>query len=141
MRDIGILVWVALLLVGVGGSMLSRIRSLRRLQTQQMQSPQRAQPPPVPTMPWPLQPQPFVSRPAHPLAPAPRPAPQRPPPQRPPVQAPRHVKPDTARAAGATATKAVKRLFGDRSDLIRAVIAAEVLGKPRAFGDEYLRNP
>jgi hypothetical protein len=30
-------------------------------------------------------------------------------------------------------------LFGGRPELVRAVIAAEVLGKPRALSDEYYR--
>jgi hypothetical protein len=30
-----------------------------------------------------------------------------------------------------------RRLFGTQPELVRAVIAAEVLGKPKAFNDEY----
>jgi hypothetical protein len=33
--------------------------------------------------------------------------------------------------------KAARRLFADRREIVRAVIAAEVLGKPRALSDEY----
>jgi hypothetical protein len=33
--------------------------------------------------------------------------------------------------------KAPRPLFADRREIVRAVIAAEVLGKPRALSDEY----
>jgi hypothetical protein len=29
------------------------------------------------------------------------------------------------------------RLFGDRPALVRAIVASEVLGKPRSLSDEY----
>jgi predicted lipid-binding transport protein (Tim44 family) len=124
MRDIGILVWVALLIVGVVGSMVSRIRGLRQMQSQRVQAPQRTQPPP------PARPQPFVVRAPQPAAPVAGPAPVRRP-----APAPQQVAPETVGAAPA-ARKTPRRLFSDRGDLVRAVIASEVLGKPRAFDDE-----
>ncbi len=115
MRDIGILIWVALLIVGVVGSMTSRIRSQRQMQAQRVpQRSQAQQPPPTPARPVPTRP-----------TPARQPAPPLP-----------RVGSETAQAVKSAATPAAKRLFGNRRDLVRAVIAAEVLGKPRAFGDE-----
>jgi hypothetical protein len=129
MRDIGILVWFVLLFVGVIGSMVSRIRSQRRMETQPKQTPQRlqprrAQPQPVPTMQPPLQ--------------SPKPAALRSP-SGPPSSPPAQGAPDTVLGVAPARRNAVRRLFGDRRDLVRAVIAAEVLGKPRGLGDEYPR--
>ncbi|MGB6519313.1 MAG: hypothetical protein WBE79_12535, partial [Candidatus Cybelea sp.] len=65
-----------------------------------------------------------------------RPVPVRTMPAKRPAPPPRSVGSDTVQAVRPGASTAAKRLFGDRRDLVRAVIAAEVLGKPRAFGDE-----
>jgi hypothetical protein len=135
MRDIGILIWVALLIVGVVGSMTSRIRSRRQTQpVPPMQRPQRTQPQPFSAqVPQPIA-APVRQAPAR-QAPV-RQAPARPAPGRQPAPPPKRVGPDTAHPVTAE-NRMAKRLFGDRRDLVRAVIAAEVLGKPRAFGDEY----
>jgi hypothetical protein len=155
MRDIGILVWVGLLIVGVVGSMISSLR--RQAQTQGSQRPLR--PGPGRASPWV---QPTVAQPPPPAAP-----PQRVPtrvsaqglstrvsaqglstrvrPQ--PVEAgsqttsPRAQSPSPraqSRGEGTTVARGLaKGFFRDRRSLVRAVIAAEVLGKPRALGDEY----
>ncbi|MGB6600395.1 MAG: hypothetical protein WBE77_04865 [Candidatus Cybelea sp.] len=132
MRDIGILIWVALLIVGVVGSMTSRIRSLRQIQAQRApQRMQASQPTPAPQRTQPFSAQ-VVQAPATPA----RPVPVRTMPAKRPAPPPRSVGSDTVQAVRPGASTAAKRLFGDRRDLVRAVIAAEVLGKPRAFGDE-----
>ncbi|MFY9663906.1 MAG: hypothetical protein WAK19_05585 [Candidatus Cybelea sp.] len=132
MRDIGILIWVALLIVGVVGSMTSRIRSLRQAQGQRA-----PQPSPVPRpMQTSQRTQPFSAQMARPAATPSRTASTRPVPARQPAAAPSRVGPDPAQAAHPGTRTAARRLFGDRRDLVRAVIAAEVLGKPRAFSDE-----
>jgi hypothetical protein len=132
MRDIGILVWVALLIVGVVGSMTSRIRGLRQMQAQrapqQTQAPQRT--------PASQRTQPLTAQVAQPPATPVRPAQTRPARARQPAPPPPRVGLDSAEAVKPGASPAAKRLFGNRRDLVRAVIAAEVLGKPRAFGDE-----
>jgi hypothetical protein len=105
MRDVGIIIWVALLIVGVVGSMVSSVR--RQLQAAQAQQrPQRPEPAPGRQVPMPK----------------PRPDPK---------GAPQHVE------VTHDARVPRRRLFANKNDLVRAVIAAEVLGKPRAFGDEY----
>lgn len=138
MRDIGILIWVALLIVGVVGSMTSRIRSLRQASGQRAPQPASAsQPTPVPRpMQTSQRAQPFSAQVARPAATPSRTAPTRPVPARQPAAAPSRVGPDPAQAAHPATRTAARRLFGDRRDLVRAVIAAEVLGKPRAFSDE-----
>jgi len=122
-RDVGLFVWVVLLFVGVIGSMVSRVRSAR----------QQSPPAPAPRR---------VSR-TIVRIPAPPPPVQSPPPPRqappPPVAAPptrRAQAPNVVdRVVQAPAARR-RPLFADRRDLVRAVIAAEVLGKPRALRDE-----
>ncbi len=114
MRDLGTLVWVVLVFIGVVSSMVSTIRK----QAQRPQRPPgRPQPPRhLPSIPPPV-----------PL-PQPAPAPKRPPAARPeplplhPAEEPR------ARRASP---------FAGKAQLVRAVIAAEVLGKPRGLRDEH----
>jgi hypothetical protein len=147
MHDIGGLLWIVLVIVGV---VTSIVQSSRRSVSQRTVSryqqavpqPQRAATPPqpapeirpeviaeleniirqsqqapvrVPTPPSPAKPPP-VPVPSPPAAPPPRPMPSTP-----------------RRPAGA------QKLFGDHSSLVRAVIAAEVLGKPLALRNEYPR--
>ncbi len=125
MRDVATLVWVVLLVIGVISSMVASAR--RRMNA----LPPRAAPltPPAPpglpsAQAPPLQAQlrqqlvqPIKQVPVRPAAPA-----------APPASAPR---PAAARAP------AGRRLFPGRQGLAGAVIAAEVLGKPRALRDEY----
>lgn len=140
MRDIGILVWVVFLVVGVIGSMVSSIRRqaqaaqsqarnpassapsapARRAVAYQVASPQEGF---VRVLQSTLQ---QTSQPLpRPTAPRPPPAPKPPPAAPAPVHAAEPPHPPPGR-----------RLFGNRRDLVRAVIAAEVLGKPRALRDE-----
>jgi hypothetical protein len=124
MRDVGIFIWVALLVIGVVGSMISSLR--RAAKTVSPGAPVPLREARLPD--WAQQ---FVAaappppRPAPPARPAPRPAPPPAPPR--PVAPAEH---ETPRRPG-------RRLFGGKRELVRAVIAAEVLGKPRAFNDEY----
>ncbi|HVN68969.1 MAG TPA: hypothetical protein VMU38_04910 [Candidatus Binatia bacterium] len=126
MRDVGILIWVAFLIVGVAGSMVSSLRKQAQ-QGQRTQRPVAAEPPE-----W-LQR--VVEQMAHeqpqgpPEAAARPPAPPKPPPL------PEH----DARPHGVPARpqRGRHRLFAGRQAWVRAVIAAEVLGKPRGLSDEY----
>lgn len=119
MRDVGTIVWVVFILIGVASSMVKSVR--RQAATAGAAAPPGPRPVqagvPLPDL-------------AQPLAPAPRPA--APSPER-----RRSAPPPAAAAPASTAASPRARLFGGRSDLVRAVIAVEVLGKPRALGDEY----
>jgi predicted lipid-binding transport protein (Tim44 family) len=127
MREVGTLVWVVLIIVGVVGSMVSSVR--RQLRAQQGQAPPARQY--QRTVPAAQQ-----SRPAPAPAPQERPmAPARPQPARPAATAPAD-----GHGGGSAASAARRRLFPQENELVRAVIAAEVLGKPRALSDEYLRR-
>jgi hypothetical protein len=144
MRDIGLLVWVVLLIVGVVGSMSSRIRSQRRMQGSQAPARQRPRPQPAVSM-WPppqvtgpaqstvLQAtRPAASQPLQATPPAPSPQPRAAPAVKP--------RPDSQKPVAAVPSetrKAPRPLFAGRREIVRAVIAAEVLGKPRALSDEY----
>ena len=133
MREIGVVIWVVLLIVGVIGSMTSTLRKQR--QAQATQRPARPRPP-LPVALQRLAPQAALAEPAGA-------APSR-------AMPSRAVPPSPSRAAAAAShapepaakpERIGRRLFGNRGDLVRAVIAAEVLGKPRGLSDEYLRNP
>jgi hypothetical protein len=136
MRDVGILVWVVLLIVGVIGSMISSLRRQAQGQLTQLQRPPLAQgprPAPAPEQlpPW-LEgmlaqiPAPATRVSARPAPPQPKPVPPAPAP----APAVEHPHPQVEPAAR-------RRFFPARRDVVRAVIAAEVLGKPRGLSDEY----
>ncbi len=137
MRDVGILIWVGLLIVGVVGSMISSLR--RQTQAPALrQAPRRPQAPPVQEQEVPSIPT-WIDRvslaPAAPVIPQPVPQPA------PPVPKPRAVAPAPPRAVtqhppSRPVHVARRRLLGTKRDIVRAVIALEVLGKPRAFRDE-----
>lgn len=136
MRDVGVIIWVALLFIGVVGSMIS---SLRR------QMPSSPAPPSMPMelpgpveFPSPVELPPELRR--FVVTASPRPAPQRKP--APVAAAPVAPPPTVAAPAGEhfEPARIRRRLFSDRHDLVRGVIAAEVLGKPRALHDEYHRG-
>jgi hypothetical protein len=139
MRDIGILVWVALLFIGVVGSMIS---SLRR-QTQ-VQAPQLPPEPPLPRGPVPSWMKDLVVQapsafPSPPHAAAPAPPPVRVVARPTPVARP--VEPPHEAVAGHPAMRLrARKVFGAKRGVVRAVIAAEVLGKPRGLSDEYFRH-
>jgi len=112
-RDVATLVWVVLIIVGVVSSMISSVR--RQVRTM----PQRARPRSMAPGQAGLQ---AVAVQAPPRATPPRPAPTHA--QKPQVQAPEAHRP--------------RRFFGSKRDVVRAVIAAEVLGKPKALRGEDL---
>jgi len=112
MRDIGILVWVVFLIVGVAGSIASSARK-QLAGTAPGPGPVRG---PAPRLAPPIQPPQSVQRP-------------QPPPRVAPVARP-------ATAVHEEPVRATRRFFADRQTIVRAVIAAEVLGKPRALRDE-----
>jgi len=121
-RDIGTLVWVVLVFIGVIGSMVSSVRK----QVQAQQGPRAVRRPPSPQL-APPPPLPPVS-----AAPVPQ------------ASARPHTAGSRARVASTLAAELVhpaphaarRRLFAHKGDLVRGIIAAEVLGKPRALRDE-----
>lgn len=123
MREVGIAVWVILLVVGVVGSMVSSVR--RQMQTQ-ARAPRRLT----------ERPRPFGPPAAVPVAASPPVAP----PPGPPVARRKQAAPPAAKTqevAHEPVRRPSARLFSTKGELVRAVIAAEVLGKPRGLSDEY----
>ena len=136
MRDIGALLWVAIVAIGVISSVVSNAR-------------RQAARTPVPPRRFPQAPSQRPAAWAAPAAPQPptvplvTPRPAAPPPAAfagtgvgvtpPPPPAPADIFPHPAELTRARRP----RRFAGRTALRRAVVAAEVLGKPRALGDEY----
>jgi hypothetical protein len=141
-RDVGIAIWVVLLIVGVVGSMASKLRGVRAVQSPAPDADggriaamralrargytfeqARAATEAAPAAASPAPPQ--VSTP--PVAARTRPA--------------ASVRAAPREAAPTERSEATGRFrFPGRSELVRAVIAAEVLGKPRGLSDEYFPN-
>jgi len=123
-RDIGAILWVVIVIVGVVSSIVSNARKqMARPTPQQRQQPVlRLQPQSAP--------QAATARPAA----QPRPTLARRPPAQPAALGadifPAHERPQPR-------PRQLASLFGDRRSLVRAVIAAEVLGKPLAMRDGY----
>jgi hypothetical protein len=123
MRDVATLVWVVLLVIGVISSMVASVR--RRMNA----LPPRSAPSAPAGVPPAQAPQPQAQTRQQVVVQQMRQVPVRPTaPAAPPTSAPP--------SAGARAPSR-RRLFPGRQGLVRAVIAAEVLGKPRALRDEY----
>jgi hypothetical protein len=141
-RDIGGLIWIVLVIVGV---ITSIVQSSRRSVSQRtvqgyrvlVQQPQRVASPaqaPAEIRPELIAQLENIIRQSQPAArPAPPPSPPKPPPATPVAQ------PVRAAASAPLRPARTQALFGDRSSLVRAVIAAEVLGKPLALRNEYPR--
>jgi hypothetical protein len=124
-RDVGILVWVGLLMIGVVGSMISSLRRQIQAQAEREQRPR------------PVRPQSAAQPARFRLDPAPKRVSPTVVPPRAPSASPSPAAPP-AELPGATHAVRVKhRLFAGRGEIVRAVIAAEILGKPRGLNDEY----
>jgi hypothetical protein len=119
MRDIGALLWVAIVAIGVISSVVSNARrQAARTPVPPRRFPQATVPPP---------PRPAARPAAAYVDPDARPVPQGAPP------APADV---FAHPAERAHPRRPHR-FAGRTALMHAVVAAEVLGKPRALRDEY----
>lgn len=138
MRDVGFFVWVVLLIVGVIGSMASSARKQAAARSQPPSGPGASIPPQ-----WTppdasgrqrqvvqvLQMVAAGQSPTQPVNAPPRPVPAPTPPPPRPVPPPAHP---------LEAVHVPRRhgFFGTGPEIVRAVIAAEVLGKPHALRDE-----
>jgi hypothetical protein len=131
MRDTFLLLWVGFLVIGVVGSIVSSMRKQIAAKEAARQPARR--------IPAQLQPPPgqLPQRIAQAAAPVRQvAAPVRKPVVTPPKQTaaswPEHHELSSPRAESRG-----RRVFGSRKAIVQAVIAAEVLGKPRALRDEY----
>jgi hypothetical protein len=145
MREIGLLIWIVLLFVGVISSILSTVRKAAAARPSapsvfRTASSEPVTPPPreatVRELVAALQAQaraqaaPPPAQPAPASAPAPPPRPRPAPPIRQ-AQAPElHAWPTSPHRAKR------RRLFSGKNDVVRGIVAAEVLGSPRGLRDE-----
>lgn len=161
MRDTFLLLWTAFLIIGVVGSIVSSIRKQiqgARPPVQRPIPPQWQPPPPQQpvrrvvlsgTVPAGQAPRWLQQATAEIAAQAQRTAPQPVAAKAPAAQPPKPVRVTPSGVEGRPTPHAdllpphsaskggVARLFRHRGAIVQAVIAAEVLGKPRAFNDEY----
>jgi hypothetical protein len=137
MRDTFLLLWVGFLVIGVIGSIVSSMR--KQIAQQQAKGvsrrrmPPQWQPPPGQLPEWVQR----LTAPAESAAPrvvTKAVAPKRSAPSAKPA-AP--ATPPLTEFPAARAERRAARIFGSRKAIVQAVIAAEVLGKPRALRDEY----
>jgi len=144
MHEVGLIVWVVLLVVGVTSSIVSSIRKASTAQQRPASGTGPVTPPPrqstvkelVAALQAQAQAQAQAAQPqARPASP-PRPIP---PPTKPPVA--RAASPDQLPWPVAPARRSsAHRLFAGRGDAVRGIIAAEVLGSPRGLRDEPFRR-
>jgi hypothetical protein len=130
MREVGTLIWVVCIVIGVIVNIASSVRKQQAASSASARAPQpvrspQTRPPTITTMRMTVPSAPPAS--AAPVSPAPVRRPQ--PPPRPVVSPP-------APALHEAVALPLRRFFADGPSLVRAVIAAEVLGKPRALRDE-----
>jgi len=136
MHDIGALIWVLVILIGLVSSIRKNAQRARRAQRDG--APQAVQPP--------RQAAPGRQQLTMAVPPAPppsQPATQAPPPPlgrvvvtvpRPPVPLPLHT---PARVG----TSPIRGMFGGSTTLVRAIVAAEVLGPPKASQEQSIWSP
>jgi hypothetical protein len=150
MREVGVIVWVILLIVGVTSSIVSSIRKASAAQ-------QRPGPGPVTAPPrqssvkelvaalqaqaqaqaQAAQPRSRASQPQSRAAPM-RPAPQ---PAKAPATARRSdAQPELPWPVAPARRSSAHRIFAGRGDAVRGIIAAEILGSPRGLRDEPFRR-
>jgi hypothetical protein len=139
-RDIGAIVWVLVVVVGVISSIVSNARKQMAASKGAPRPPARGVPSPAgQRTAAPVSVVPAAAAPAAVRQPSPsRAAPARRQPAPAPVPAPAdllfaHERPQPP-------ARRLASMFGDRRSLVRAVIAAEVLGKPLALRDEIARR-
>jgi hypothetical protein len=140
MHNVGLIIWLIIVAFGV----ISSIRkNVQRAQAQRAAAPQAAVQPSQPR-PQPPQPQPAPPRlvttafamppvdPPPPPRPVPAPKPKPLAPQVPLTLAPEHPR---------IGTSPIRGMFGGSATLVRAIVAAEVLGQPKAFQEQTIWSP
>jgi hypothetical protein len=147
MHDVGLLIWIALIVIGIVSSVRKNARQARQIrdrqvgaQSQAMQAPPPVQvPPPVQSVPS-FVVQRVMAPPVTAVSPAQAPQPARPPAPVPPppiVAAP----PAPAVTPARVGTSPIRGMFGGSATLVRAIVVSEVLGPPRALGEHTSWSP
>jgi hypothetical protein len=143
MHNLGLIVWLIIVAFGV----ISSIRkNAQRAQAQRAAAPQRAdapqrvmpQPPPRPVPVAVPRPAPAMAAFAMPPVDAPQPPPR---PVAPLPRKPAAPLPDSLLHEPAIRTSPIRGMFGGSATLVRAIVAAEVLGPPKAFQEQTIWSP
>jgi hypothetical protein len=165
MHDLGGLIWVIIVLIAVFSSIRKNVQQARKTMQQQrpaMQqqgpappvhrpAPQPASQPPAPPTPTPLQRafemSPVTMSPVAPPAPTPAPAPRAVAPIPAPASATAPIPPlphdpfHTSSIQRRSSSGLLGGIFEDKNSILRAVVAAEVLGKPKALQEQSIWSP
>ncbi len=137
MHNLGLIVWLIIVAFGV----ISSIRkNAQRAQAQRAATPQRVMPQPPPRPAPVLVPQPAPSLAAFAMPPVDAPSPP-PRPVAPPVPKAPPPLPFTPLHEPAIRTSPIRGMFGGSATLVRAIVAAEVLGPPKAFQEQTIWSP
>jgi hypothetical protein len=148
MHNIGLIIWLIIVAFGVISSIRKNVQRAQAqraaaapspLQQRQPQPPQQRQPqPPQQQQPAPAQRSVTAAFTMPPVDTPPPPRPVAPPKPRPPVpQAPLSLTPEHPRIG----TSPIRGMFGGSATLVRAIVAAEVLGQPKAFQEQTIWSP
>jgi hypothetical protein len=135
MHDIGPIIWIVIVLIGVVSSIrknMQRARAQQAPASQQMATQQRA-----PSAPPPVAAPRFMAS-AFSMPPVDAPRPPRPVPAPPVAPAPVSYSFAPAVRVG---TNPIRGMFGGGATLVRAIVAAEVLGPPKAFQEQTIWSP
>ncbi len=134
MRDLGTLVWVILVVIGVISSIVQNVRKAAAAQERLRRPPLILEPPVAPVSPAP---------PAPPAAPVPRAPAQLAPVRRTPAPVPLAAvaEPLAVPSPPAHGTSELRGMFGKKKNLVQAIVAAEVLGPPRGLQEQYIWSP
>jgi hypothetical protein len=133
-HDLGTLVWVILVVIGVISSMVKNARKMTRQPAGASPSarpapPPVAAPPPVPA-PRPVHAQAFAMPPVIPPNPVPAPSAA--------STTRREPQPIAVHAVG---TSPIRGMFEGPATLVRAIVAAEVLGPPKSMQEQSIWSP
>ncbi|HTV93768.1 MAG TPA: hypothetical protein VMG98_13715 [Verrucomicrobiae bacterium] len=131
MHDLGLIIWVLVILVGAISSIRRNVQRARQAQSGLAQK----APPVQPAVPRPVPPPPAPARP--PMAGFAMPPVQAPAPVASPPVAPPPMPPTPMRVG----TSPIRGMFGGGRILIRAIVAAEVLGPPKALQEQTIWSP
>ena len=134
--SIGSLIWIIILVIAVISSIRRNIQRVRSAQTVQMQRQQpAAASPPV------AAPAVQISRRAVQIAPDVELPPVPPPPVPAPTASAPLAPPTTLPTAARVGTSPIRGMFGGSATLVRAIVAAEVLGPPIALQERTIWSP
>jgi hypothetical protein len=139
MHNIGLIIWLIIVAFGVISSIRKNVQRAQAQRAAAAPPPlQQRQPQPPQQQPAPAQRLVTAAFTMPPVDTPPPPRPVAPPKPRPPApQAPLSLTPEHPRIG----TSPIRGMFGGSATLVRAIVAAEVLGQPKAFQEQTIWSP